>query len=220
MASNKILYVDSREPENVRSKIRKELNERNVPVTVMEEELDTGDFVFGDIVIERKEASDFVSSITDGRLSEQSSKMSVDFGEHKYVIVEGDPYGVVHSNIHDNSIVGMFCSLGFKKDVKVVPVKTLSHTLFAVARIVEYSLDDESFDPAEFALSRTEADKEDVTVSMIACIEGISVDRARDVIEHIGADSVQDVAESDVDTLQEIEGVGEKRANKILDSVR
>ena len=69
MQSKPQIKVDSREEPEVIKRA-----EKHFDVTV--EMMEVGDVQFGDLIIERKEVADFISSIFDGRLSEQPINMS------------------------------------------------------------------------------------------------------------------------------------------------
>ena len=94
--------------------------------------LEVGDVACGDIVIERKEAGDFVGSIIDGRLNEQAAKMSLNY-DHKYVIIEGNPFRT-DSNINPHAIIGKMVSLLVKHDMKIIFVETPTQFVFACSR--------------------------------------------------------------------------------------
>ncbi len=72
---------------------------RKIGVDFVEQNLDYGDVAFTtdgkliELVIERKEKSDFVSSITDGRLAMQSAVMTQNFADHAKFLyfIEGNP---------------------------------------------------------------------------------------------------------------------------------
>ena len=79
-------FVDSREPGSVKGRI---IHDIDTDITYDAKELPQGDFYLPehDVVIERKEALDFASSTTDGRLSEQADRMVAEH-EHVFVVIE------------------------------------------------------------------------------------------------------------------------------------
>lgn len=84
-----------------------------LPVTCR---MEIGDYVYENLVFERKTMGDFVSSICDGRLKEQREKMKV--YEERIVILIGrfDP---LMYNIHKHCMLGMMISLQMR-GIKVV----------------------------------------------------------------------------------------------------
>jgi len=77
-----VLYVDCREP----GYIAKQLVLRNLDIET--KQLECGDYIFGDTVIERKTAQDFCSSIRDTRLWEQLKTMKDNF-KNPILLIEG-----------------------------------------------------------------------------------------------------------------------------------
>jgi len=55
-----VIVCDTREPGSLIGKIREQLSGRDTEYEIREEELPVGDFIVDDLIIERKEASDFV----------------------------------------------------------------------------------------------------------------------------------------------------------------
>ena len=121
------IIVDSHEKSDVREYfVSSFINDGIIPKV---ESLPAGDFlVYGKtekeaILIERKEASDFVSSLKEGRIWEQMAKMKESGIEDRRVIIEGDPlksrslwYG---KKITPSNIYGAYDGI-FKWGVKIV----------------------------------------------------------------------------------------------------
>jgi len=80
--------------------------------------LKTGDYILGDICIERKEINDFCTSIIDGRLESQVVKMKRDF-KYNYIIVVGRVKDRT-SDIHEHCILGKMTNLIVKHDMKLL----------------------------------------------------------------------------------------------------
>jgi ERCC4-type nuclease len=78
--------------------------------------MSVGDYVYEDLVFERKTMNDFVGSICDGRLKEQREKMKV--YEERVVIVVGKFDEEVH-HIHKHCVLGMMISLQMR-GIKVI----------------------------------------------------------------------------------------------------
>ena len=123
--------VDSREPKDLKSKAELEYG-------FEEDTMPQADFYLPekDVAIERKEASDFASSTTEGRLSKQADRMVAEH-EHVYLIIENDiknngsdyePYSLYnlpYSSISDNSIIGMQTSLAVKRGIKIIYTESI-----------------------------------------------------------------------------------------------
>lgn len=232
------LYIDANEPSDVQQKVQEELISRDdIDVDIEIEGLKTGDFLIGDLVIERKEASDLAGSITDGRLREQTSRMSADF-QHRYLLLEGNPYDLKYSNLHPNSIVGSLVSTNCKRDIDIIPVEDYDSLAYAVYKVAKLYLEQED-EVEEHHLKSTSVDKEDLPISMLTCIDGISKQKARDILKAFGMSWSQfldeiTMAESEIKNckfdwydgntvyqqLQVVDGIGPTLADRIISAFR
>lgn len=222
------LYIDANEPPEVQEAVIGEISKRSdIDLEVEIEGLKTGDFLLGDIVFERKEASDLAGSITDGRLREQTARMSADF-QHRYLILEGNPYDLKYSNLHPNSIVGSLVSTNCKKDIDIIPVKNYSSLAYAIYKICKIHLEADDFDASEYKLKRSSAESEDLQVKMLTCIEGISKEKAemikkeyyfRDGLAGFGAE-IRSEPDQVINDLQLIEGIGPKLSKRVIEAFR
>jgi len=224
-------YVDSREP----AELRGELLEKEYSIVYSVKELPQGDFYLPeyDVVVERKEASDFASSTTDGRLSEQADRMIAEH-EHVFLIIEnelyskyGDAFGLYtqeYSNIEANSITGMQTSLAVKRGIKIIYTESIKDTCYAVNRIFERFADEEH-KSAESGYVKTAdtGEVEDTQVAMLMQIDGISEEKARHVLNVISFDKIAYMSEpgSDSETdlssrIQRVDGIGDKLADRII----
>lgn len=204
-------------------------------------ELPQGDFYLPehDVVIERKEASDFVSSTTEGRLSEQADRMIAEH-DHVYVIIEndveryfdGDNYRVKslynqrYSHVSDNSVTGMQTSLAVKRGIKIIYTESVAQTLYAVERVFERFADGEHKN-AESGYVKTAdtGEVDDVQVAMLMQIRGISEEKARKIVEEIGLSSICSMRhnafapeEKCKAKFEEIDGIGETLAQRVIDA--
>jgi len=132
--NNMEMIIDSREPDESQMAVAQELEDHGIPCRVSG--LETGDFVIGDVAIERKTGKDLTSSITDGRIFEQSSRMQDDF-RRSIVILEGTPYDQEYGAA-DNSVAGTQASIAYKKDATIIFTDGLERTALVVRKIAEY----------------------------------------------------------------------------------
>ncbi len=124
-----IVTVDDREPDTVVCMLMAE------GVSVVRRRLRCGDYVMGDVVVERKTIDDFCGSIVDGRLKRQVLRMRREFKE-VFVLVSGR-VGDRHSEIHEHSVLGMMVSLVMMKGVRVVMVDDDMQLVYVMKRIFE-----------------------------------------------------------------------------------
>jgi ERCC4-type nuclease len=95
----------------------------------------TGDYVFGDVCIERKTIDDLCGSIVDGRLEKQIEKMKKDF-EFVYVLISGR-VGDKVSEVHENCILGKMVSMVVKDNVRVLCIDSDIQLVYVMKRIFE-----------------------------------------------------------------------------------
>ncbi len=205
-------FVDSREPEKIKNECG--FGSRELP---------QGDFYLPeyDVVVERKEASDFASSTTDGRLSEQADRMVAEH-EHVYVIVEGSPYELKYSNINANSVTGMQTSLAVKRGIKIIYTESVSDTCYAVHRIFERFADEEH-EQAESGYVKTSdtGEVEDTQVAMLMQVDGISEEKARAILDRNMFSTLAAAPEDELrEQLQRIDGIGLTLAQRVIDSFK
>ena len=229
-------FVDSREPDEVKLKCAK--GNANGEIVFDTTGLPQADFYLPehDVAIERKEASDFASSTTKGRLSEQADRMMAEH-DHNFLILENtletsgalddrrvkSLYNLDYSNISDNSIIGMQTSLAVKRDFKIIYTESVEQTIYAVNRIFERFVDEEheNADSGYVKTSDT-GEVDDVQVSMLMQIEGISEDKARSILDIKSFSWYTYKAREDNaqmrENLMRVDGVGPTLAQRVIDA--
>ena len=122
------LLVDDRED----AKVVQELLILGVDCEVVR--LKTGDYVSGDVCIERKTIDDLCSSIVDGRIKTQCRRISARF-KHGFVLVSGK-ISERTADIHEHCILGMIASLVIKYGVNVIIVDDDKQLAYLISRIL------------------------------------------------------------------------------------
>ena len=95
----------------------------------------TGDYVSGDVCIERKTIDDMCGSIVDGRLKRQVERMKQEF-KFVYVLVSGK-IADRKSEVHENCILGKIVSLLVKDGVSVLCLDDDVQMAYVMKRIFE-----------------------------------------------------------------------------------
>ena len=221
-------FVDSREPESIKLKACK--GTATKPYSMETDTLEQADFYLPseDVAIERKEASDFASSTTDGRLSRQADRLIAEH-EHVYLILErpDEPlYNLAYSNVSDNSLLGMQTSLAVKRGIKIIYTESVEQTLYAVHRIFERHIDGEH-ERADNGYVKTAdtGEVEDVQVAMLMQIDGISEEKARNIVKKCGIRRInaaihQGDGDMVVEEIQRIDGIGPTLAERVINAFR
>lgn len=177
----------------------------------------TGDVMCGNIIIERKEAGDFIHSIMDGRLKEQAAKMCLNF-KHKFIIIEGDIFGT-ESKISTNAIIGKMTSLVVKHNIKLINVANPSQFAYACMSLIDKHISGEIFNPEEHQSLAYKTDNTDILTAMLYQIPRLGWDKAKLIAEKCDYSLKVFVEKASVERLLEIDGVGDVMAERIMSYV-
>ena len=127
--SEKILYVDDREPPSVG-----EILAQNCTIPIIYKRLDTADFVCEDVYVERKTINDFAISIMDKRLFEQVERLTQ--LPNSYLLISGLLKDMT-VNIYPHAILGAIAKIA-SKGVTVVQVEDEEKLFYLLLKIFEH----------------------------------------------------------------------------------
>ena len=212
--------IDSREP----AYFRRKLPDWEVRT------LEVGDFIVGDLVIERKELSDLVSSVYDGRYAVQLSNLASvgedNNGLSPLLIVEGTNYNFslkgrkkVFDSRRLSLLSGVFSSIVVKYGISVVPSPNKSFTVELLKK-----MDDKSGGVSSGIDQLKKRFRMSFPVSILMSIEGVGIKRAMDIAELIMLEnqytSEEEITLADIVAFfsrddVKINGVGNKTIEKI-----
>lgn len=102
------------------------------------EKLEIGDFLVGDVVVERKSFKDFQASIIDGRLLSQLAELKK--YPKSFLLLEGFLFNYSDSKIHENAIRGMILSCALDFGIPIIysaNEEDSAKILFVLARRLE-----------------------------------------------------------------------------------
>ncbi len=198
------LFVDSREPDSI-FKILDDLS-----ISYKKEMLPVGDFVYNDIVFERKEMNDMYKSIISGRIFDQVVQMKANF-EKVYVLISRS-YVSLHEDSNPLIVVGSIASLCEKYNIKVLRVEDDKQLIIQMLKICE-----KSTEPKVIHTKRLGINNDDVYLSMLTCIPGVSIIRAGDILKRF---SFLDIFKASEKELLEVKGIGFKTAKEIKKFLR
>ncbi|MEM3420058.1 MAG: ERCC4 domain-containing protein [Nitrososphaerota archaeon] len=117
-----MILIDYREKE---SGIPRLLIKKNIPISF--ENLKIGDYIIGDIVIERKTSKDFIASIFDGRIFDQANKIS-SYTNKSILLIEGGIHNELEYIKNKNSIYGALLSLILSYNFKIIHSNDIEET--------------------------------------------------------------------------------------------
>lgn len=115
------IYLDHHEPKE----FERFLAKNEIPYEI--KQLPTGDFVIGNIGIERKSQEDFLNSIIDKRILNQLINLKENF-EVQLLIIEGEANIYELRNFHPNSIRGMLTAIALDFQVPILYTRNINDT--------------------------------------------------------------------------------------------
>jgi ERCC4-type nuclease len=125
------VIIDNRE-----NKLKALLNVNKDKITYEIKQLDVADIVVSsEVAIERKEGSDFISSILDNRIFEQLLRLK-DTYSSPILILEGLNQEVLsNTGVRKSSIYSILAKISYKMGIAIIPTQNLEDTLIAIERI-------------------------------------------------------------------------------------
>ena len=122
--------------DNREHKLRAIFDKRTNRITYESRQLDIADIVISsEIAIERKEGSDFVSSIMDNRLFEQLVRLK-DAYPVQILILEGLNTKVFErTGMRKSSILGALSMISYKLGIAVIPTRNIQDTAITIEEI-------------------------------------------------------------------------------------
>lgn len=213
LGSEKISVIaDCRE---VASNVTRHLRRMDVDVT--EKQLLVGDYVASErICIERKTVSDFIGSMLNQRLFRQMEELSANY-ESPLVIMEGDPERLfLERSVHPNAIRGALSSIALDYRIPIIWTYSTMETanqIYWIAKREQNGKKTELPVRAEKRLCSIPAQQEFI-ISGLPHVSNVLSRRLLDEFGTIGA-----VFSAGKEDLMRIEGIGDKKAQKILDII-
>ena len=214
--------IDTREQKRIKS-ATKYYQGQGLAVNV--EELPIGDYIFSDgtneVVFEFKTISDFVSSIQNGKIFNQAINQAERFDYH-YVIIQGDEATRAKA-------------LGMSRNWRTV---TIFQYLGAIASLNRFTTVIESYNTyieesyyrMLIAAKKSLLDKPIVKKFprknknpamnyLTYCVYGLNHKRAHDITTKLDLHTLEDLLHLDHKKLTSINGIGDKLADRILNTI-
>ena len=210
----KELIIDSRETARIES-ATKYFEENGYKVTVSKES--TGDYIFNNtIVMEFKTWPDFMSSITDNRLFNETITQMENYDIH-FIVLHGTnrDYNEAfqHNGLEHKMITGAIARLlTYTKIIRSTGTINDCYQLMMVTaekcqdnKTLCKNFGTKSVNPAFNVLSR--------------CVDDINAERAKNIVNFLGLQTITDVCNLTQKDLMKVPGIGEVLSQKILDAI-
>ena len=207
--------IDSREQSRI--PIAKEYYEsQGLKVSV--KELNTGDYLFdNEVVMEFKTFSDFISSITDGRLFNETISQIENYDMH-FLVLHGTnrdyQQALLHTGLDEKHVTGALARLlTFTKIIR--GTGTLTDTFELMRVTAEKCLDEKTI------VKQFDTKSINPAFNYLAyCIDGIKGERAKTIVNYLKLETLEDLMKLDETTLKTVPGIGDKLSEKIMNAIK
>ena len=217
-----LVQIDSREKDRVKS-ASKYFKEQGLEVSV--EELEIGDYIFTDgtneVVFEFKLISDFITSIQDHRVFNQSVEMAENY-DFSFVIIHGDSHTrskciAMSRNYREVNLfqyIGAICSLNRYVTVLQVTSPFINESYYTMMTQAKKCLQNKPI-----VKKFPKKHKNTAMNYLCYCIYGLNQKRAYDIVKQLDLHTLEDLLYLKQEHLQKVPGIGSKLADKIIDSI-
>ena len=185
--------------------------------TVDTEKLKTGDYLINNqVVFEFKTWDDFMSSITDGRLWNETIKQMENYDTH-FIVLHGTnrdyTQAFQHNGLDHKNITGAIARLlTYTKIIR--GTGTLEDTFELMKCTAEKCLDEKTL--------TKQFDTKSINPAfnyLAYCIDGIKGERAKTIVTTLKLETLQDLMKLDADKLTSVNGIGPVLAERILTAI-
>ena len=199
------IIVDSREKS---SKILFYLKKEGIELEF--KQLTSGDYILSDrVAVEYKKGEDLLSSIIDGRLFEQLGMITNAY-QIPILLIEGFPTG----GIHPEAIAGALASFMIDYGVSIIQTQNSEETATILKRIA-FREQKTKKRKAFIRKAMKSSNPNENAIQVISSYPGINRTLANRLLETFG--SIKNVVNAPVDELKKVEGLGQKKSEKIKD---
>jgi ERCC4-related helicase len=200
------LIVDSRE---LPTTVARELTRLDVDITG--ETLEIGDYIASeDVAIERKESSDFIQSLIDGRLFVQLSALKSAY-RRPVLIIEGDQLIGLRA-VNPASIYGALASIAIRIQVPIIWTRNAEETanvLYRIAHLEQIG----SNKPLRTRSGESRTTDAEAIEYILSGFPGIDTVTSRSILTEFG--TLENIFSATKEDLQVVKGVGPKIAGRI-----
>ena len=214
--------IDTRETE----RIRPAMFYFSIKNSVTVEEMNVGDFLFEDngkqAVFEYKTMSDFINSVSEGRVFNQAIDQRSEFSHH-FVIIEGtdEDRKKVSDELYYNS------GLNFTKAQfygAIARLNTFTTVLRVPNRKTAFEVMEQQalkcFDDRVLAKTFSKSEGNSAFRYLCYCCRGVGAKTAEKIVEELKLNNLEDILNMKKDDLMSIHRIGATTAENILSQIR
>ena len=214
------IQIDNREQNRIKS-ATEYYKKQGLEVEVTE--LEIGDYLFDNkVVFEFKTINDFVSSIQNGKIFNQAINQAEKY-DHHFVVIQGDEHSrakalAMSRHYHEITYFGYLGAIASLNRYTTVIESYSPHIHEAYYRMMITAKKCLSTKPIVKKFPRK--DKNTAFNFLCYCIYGINHKKAKAIVDTLELKSLNDLMNLNIDDLTNIEGIGEKTAQNILNNIR
>ena len=209
MSENTTPLVITADMREQRSKVCGYL-EKSQKVTVEYVDLACGDYVCGPgVAVERKESTDFVSSIMDNRLFNQIHRLKAEY-ERPIFLIEGDIFQT-RSQIPSAALIGAVSYLSVIEGISVIHVSDAEQTALMLETMARHCQKGLGYEVA--LRSQKPKDASILSQYIVEGLPSIGPKAAQNLLRHFK--TVSRVFSATEKNLCEVPGIGKKTASRI-----
>lgn len=183
-------------------------------------ELNTGDYLFNNkVVFEFKTQDDFIGSILDGRVFNEAIKQKENYQYH-FVIIQGTSKDrtTALQNPHRTFTLEQYLGAIARLNTYTTVIQSpglLNEAFYTMHKQTEKILDGKTL------VKRFGTKSINPAFNFLAyCVDDIKGERAKKIVNTLGLNNLQDVMELSYNDLINVDGIGDKLANKIIKTIR
>ena len=209
LAPNPIITIlaDYREKDN---HVVKELIDLGISVKTTK--LESADYILsGKVGVELKKVPDFVASIIDGRLIEQTKELKKNF-ENAVLIIEGEEDIYTVRNVHPNAIRGMLATIALGFHIPILYTKNSKDTASMLSLMAKREQEKDSDFTHHYLKPKT---MEEQLEFFVSSLPNIGPKTAKILLTHFG--SIKNITNATKEQLMAIEGIGSKTALLLIE---
>jgi DNA excision repair protein ERCC-4 len=215
-----LVQIDNREQDRIKT-AKEYYKSQGLEVEICE--LEIGDYLFDNqVVFEFKTISDFVSSIQNGKIFNQAINQSENYDYH-YVIIQGDE----HARAKALSIskhyqeVSYFGYLGAIASLNRYTTVIESYSPFIQEAYYRMLIQARKCIQKKPIVKKFPRKDKNVCFNYLAyCVYGISGKKAQKIVDELKIKTLEDLLYLEHDKLTSVEGIGEKLADRIIDTIQ